>query len=37
MSKEQEAVRLYQKVTEGYPNSGWEQTARAQLRKLMRR
>jgi TolA-binding protein len=37
MSKEQEAMRLYQKVAEGYPNSGWEQTAQAQLRKLMRR
>jgi TolA-binding protein len=36
VSKEQEAVRLYQKVADGYPNSGWDRTARAQLRKLIR-
>ena len=37
MSKEQEAMRLYQKVAESYPSSGWEQNARAELRKLVRR
>ena len=37
MSKEQEAMQIYQKVVEGYPNSGWDQTARGQLRKLVRR
>jgi TolA-binding protein len=37
MSKEQEAMRIYQKVAEGYPNSGWDQIARAQIRKLARR
>lgn len=34
MDRVQDAVRLYEKVAEGYPNSGWDRTARAELRKL---
>ncbi|HZY31994.1 MAG TPA: tetratricopeptide repeat protein [Candidatus Methylomirabilis sp.] len=34
INKGQEAIRLYQKVAEGYPNTGWDRSARSQLRKL---
>jgi len=37
MKKESDATRLYGKVAETYPNTGWARYAQSQVRKLIRR